>query len=55
MKVQCLLQNFTSCCIGHDLRMLYVKMLISNAVQEIIQTNENGEFAGHGHVQMQLP
>ena len=33
--------------------MLHIKMFISNAVQEIIQTNENGEFAGH--VEIELP
>ena len=27
--------------------MLHIKMFIGNAVQEIIQTNKNGEFAGH--------
>ena len=53
MKVQCLLQKFTSCCIASDLRMLHIKMFISNAVQEIIKTNKNGEFAGH--VQIKLP
>ena len=46
MKVQCLLQKFTSCCIARDLSMVHIKMFISNAVQEIIQTNKNGEFAG---------
>ena len=46
MKVQCLLQKFTSCCIARDLRMLHITMFIGNAVQEIIQTNKNGEFAG---------
>ena len=53
MKVQCLLQKLTSCCIARDLRMLHIKMFIGNAVQEIIQTNKNGEFAGH--VQIKLP
>ena len=53
MKVICLLQKFISCCIGQDLRMLHIKMFISNVVQEIIQTNKNGEFAGH--VQIKLP
>ena len=53
MKVQCLLQKFTSCRIARDLRMLHIKMFIGYAVQEIIQTNKNGEFAGH--VQMKLP
>ena len=33
--------------------MLHIKMFISNAVQEIIQTNKNGEFAGY--VQIKLP
>ena len=47
MKVQYLLQKFTSCCIAQDLRMLHIKMFINNAVQNIIQTNKNGEFAGH--------
>ena len=46
-KVQVQLQKFTSCCIAWDLRMLHVKMFIGNAEQEIIQTNKNGEFAGH--------
>ena len=53
MKVECLPQKFTSCCIARDLRMLHIKLFISNAVQEIIQTNKNGEFAGH--VQIKLP
>ena len=53
MKVQCLLRKFTSCCIARDMRMLHIKMFIGNAVQEIIQTNKNGEFAGH--VQIKLP
>ena len=53
MKVQCLLQKFTSCCIARDLRMLHIKMFIGNAVQEIIQTNKNGKFADH--VQIKLP
>ena len=26
--------------------MLHIKMFIGNAIQEIIQTNQNGEFAG---------
>ena len=47
MKVQCLLQKFTSCCIAGVLRMLHIKMFISNAVQKIIQTDKNGEFAGY--------
>ena len=33
--------------------MLHIKMFISNAVQETIQTNKNGEFAGD--VQIKLP
>ena len=33
--------------------MLNIKMFSSNAVQEVIQTNKNGEFAGH--VQIKLP
>ena len=53
MKVQCLLQKFTSCCIARDLRMLHIKMFISNSVQEIIQTNKNGKFSVH--VQIKLP
>ena len=53
MKVQCLLQKFTSCCIARDLRMLHTEMFISNAIQEIIQTNKNGLFAYH--VQIKLP
>ena len=32
MKVQCLLQKFTSCCIARDPRMLHIKMFISRAV-----------------------
>ena len=47
MKIRCLLQKFTSCCIARDLRMLHIKMFIGNVVQKIIQTNKNGEFAGH--------
>ena len=38
---------------ARDLRALQVKMFISNAIQEIIQTNDNGEFAGH--VKIKLP
>ena len=53
MKVQCLLQKFTSCCIAQDTRMLHIEIFISNAVQEIIQTNKNGKFAGH--MQIKLP
>ena len=52
MKVQCLLQKFTSCCIARDLRMLHIKMFIGNAIQEIIQTNKNGEFAGHVQIKL---
>ena len=33
--------------------MLHIKMFISNAVQEIVQTNENEEFASH--MQIKLP
>ena len=33
--------------------MLHIQIFISNAVQEIIQANKNGEFAGH--VQIKLP
>ena len=47
MKVQCLLQKFTSSCIARDLRMLHTEIFISKAIQETIQTNKNGEFAGH--------
>ena len=54
MKVQCLLQKFTSCGIVRDLRMLHIKMFISNAVQEIIQTNKNREFAGHLQIKTTL-
>ena len=46
MQVHCLLQKSTSCCITWDMRMLHIKMFISNAVQEIKQTNNNGQFAG---------
>ena len=46
VKVQWLPQKFTSCCVAQDMRMLHIKMLISNAVQKIIQTNRNGEFTG---------
>ena len=42
MKVR----KFTSCYIARDLRMLHIKMFIGNAVQEIIQTEKNSEFAG---------
>ena len=49
MKVHCLPQKFTSCCIAQDRRMLGIKMFISNAVQEITQKNKNGDFAGHVH------
>ena len=34
-------------------RMSHIKMFISNGVHEIIQTNKNGEFAGH--VEIKLP
>ena len=53
MKVQCLLQRFTACYIVRDLRMLHIKMLICNAVPEIILTNKNGEFSGQ--MQIKLP
>ena len=33
--------------------MLHIKKFIGNAVREIIQTNKNGEFAGH--VQIKRP
>ena len=52
LKVQCLLQKFTSCCIAQDLRMLHIKMLISSAEQETIQTNKTGEFAGHAQIKL---
>ena len=32
--------------------MLHIKMFISNAAQEIIQTNKNGEFAGHMQIKL---
>ena len=35
-KVQCLPQKYTWYCIARDMRMLYIKMFISNAVREII-------------------
>ena len=54
LKVQCLLQKFTSCCITRDMRMLHIKMFINDAVQEIIQTNKNGEFAGHSLIKLPL-
>ena len=53
MKVQCFLQKFTSCCTARDLKMLQIKIFISNSAQEIIQTNKNGGFASH--VQIKLP
>ena len=53
MRVECLLQKFTSCCIARDMRVLHSEMFICNAVQEITQTNKNGEFAGH--VQIKFP
>ena len=53
MKIPCFLQKFTSCCIARDLRMLHIKIFINNAVPEIIQTNKNGESAGH--MQIKLP
>ena len=43
MKVQCLLQKFTSCRIVHiaqDMGMLHIKIFISNAVQKTIQTKQ---------------
>ena len=49
MEFQCLLQKFTSCCIARDIRMLHNKMFIINAVQKIIQTSQNGGFAGQVH------
>ena len=52
MKVQYLLQKFTSCCIARDLMMLHIKIFIHNAVQGIIQTNKNSEFAGHGQIKV---
>ena len=53
MKVQCLLQKFTSCCIARDMRMLHIKMFISNVVQEIMQTKKC-EFAGHVQIKTTL-
>ena len=50
MKLQRFLQKFTSCFIARDLRMLYIQTFISNTVQNIIQTNKNGEFAGHAQI-----
>ena len=50
MKVQCLLQKFTSCCIARDLRMLHIKIFISNAVQ----TNKIGKFTGHVQIKTTL-
>ena len=50
MKVQCVVQKFTSCCIAQDLKMLHIKVFISNAVKEVIQANS--EFASY--VQMKL-
>ena len=47
VTVQCLLQNFTSCCIARDLVMLHIKMFISNAAQKIIQANKMTNFVGH--------
>ena len=52
MKVECLLQKFTSCCIARDLRTLHIKMFIGSAAQEIIQTNKNGKFAGHMQIKL---
>ena len=52
MKVQCLLQKFASCCIARDLRTLHIKIFINNAVPEIIQTNKNGESAGHVQIKL---
>ena len=46
MKFQFLLQKFTSCCIARDLRMLHIKMFISNA-EKIFEQSQNAEFAGH--------
>ena len=40
MKVQCLLQKFTLCCIAQDLRMLHIKMIISHAVQKLYKQTE---------------
>ena len=40
MKAQCLLQKFTSCSIARGLKMLHIKMFISNVVQEIFQTTK---------------
>ena len=52
MKVHCLLQKFTLCCIAQDLRMVHIKMFSSNAVQEITKTNKNGEFVGHMQIKL---
>ena len=54
MKVQCLLQKFTSCCIAWDLRMLQIKMFKSDATQKIIQTNKNHKFAGHVQIKQAI-
>ena len=32
--------------------MSHIKMFFGNAVQEIIQTNKNGEFAGHVQIRL---
>ena len=34
--------------------MLHIKMFVSNAVQEIIQTNKNGEFPGRLQIKTTL-
>ena len=34
------------------MRMLHIKMCNSNTVQEIIQKNKNGEFAGHVQIKL---
>ena len=52
MKVQCLLQKFTSCCIARDMRKSDIKIFIGNAVQEVMQTNRNGEFPGHIQIKL---
>ena len=53
MKIQCLAQKFTSCCIARGMRMIHINMFISNAVQIIIiQTNKNCEFAGKMQIKL---
>ena len=47
MRAQCLLQKFTSCCIARDLRMLHIKMFVSNVVLKSYANKQNAEFPGH--------